>query len=176
MDEYIKKAKKGDHQAFALLFKENYPFLMKYLIKVTMNQDSAEELAQETMAKVVRKIQQYDGKSKFSTWLISIATHTYIDQCRKKKREKNWVEQETNARKIKWQVNSSNDEWNDALTALGKLSEEVRTAIVLKHYHGYSYDEIGAMMKIAPGTVKSRVHHGITFVRKEMNLDEGAGE
>ncbi|MGG5253374.1 RNA polymerase sigma factor SigY [Neobacillus sp. SM06] len=170
MDEWIKKAKKGDERAFAMLFKDNYPYLVKYLIKITMNPDTAEELAQETMAKAVQKLSLFDGKSKFSSWLITIATNSYIDQCRKMKRENEWRKQEVTYRKLKWNLESHNEEWNDALTALGKLSEDVRIPVVLKHYYGYSYEEIGAMMKIASGTVKSRVHKGIQIVRKELNL------
>ena len=172
MDERIKSAKKGDHFAFASLFKENYPFLVKYLIKVTMNPDTAEELAQETMAKCIQKIHLYNGKSKFSSWLISIATNTYIDQCRKKKLEKNWQGQEELNRQLKWHVESRNEEWNDALTALGKLSESFRIPIILKHYYGYSYEEIAEMMKISAGTVKSRVHNGLITVRRELKMDE----
>jgi RNA polymerase sigma-70 factor, ECF subfamily len=172
MDEWIRKAKEGDHHAFAFLFKENYPFLVKYLMKVTMNPDTAEELAQETMAKCVRKIQLYNGKSKFSSWLITIATNTYIDQCRKKKREKNWLGQEEINRSLKWHFESRNEEWNDALTVLRKLSEGLRVPIILKHYYGYSYEEIADMMKILPGTVKSRVHNGLVIVRRELKMDE----
>ncbi|HJV16358.1 MAG TPA: RNA polymerase sigma factor SigY [Bacillales bacterium] len=174
MDEWIMKAQKGDHSAFALLFKENYPFVVKYLLKITMNPDTAEELAQETMAKCVQKIQLYNGKSKFSTWLISIATNIYIDQCRKKKREKIWQYHEEIARKLKWHFESRNEDWNDALAALAKLSEEVRIAIILKHYYGYSYEEIAEWMKISTGTVKSRVHNGLIAVRKELKLNEEA--
>ena len=76
MDALIKNAKEGDHLAFVMMFKENYPFLVKYLMKITMNPDTAEELAQETMVKCIQKIQLYNGQSKFSTWLISIATNT----------------------------------------------------------------------------------------------------
>jgi RNA polymerase sigma-70 factor, ECF subfamily len=174
MDEknLIKLAMKGDATAFALLFHENYPFLVKYLIKISMNVDLAEEIAQETMAKCIEKIHLYNGKSKFSSWLISIATNQYIDQLRKKKREQNWQIHEQAYRKIKWQFESRNEEWNDALNALGKLSEEVRIPIILKHYYGYSYDEIGNMMKLSPGTIKSRIHNGIVTVRKELKLDE----
>jgi RNA polymerase sigma-70 factor, ECF subfamily len=174
MDEWVKKAQKGDHLAFAVLFKENYPFLVKYLMKVTMNPDYSEELAQETMTKCIQKIQLYNGKSKFSTWLIAIATNTYIDQCRKKKYEKKWQEQEVIDRKIKWHFESRNEEWNDALGALGKLSDEVRIPIVLKHYYGYSYEEIAELMKISAGTVKSRVHNGLIAVRKELKINEEA--
>ncbi|MEW9051315.1 MAG: RNA polymerase sigma factor SigY [Neobacillus sp.] len=172
MEALIKNAKEGDHLAFAMLFKENYPFLVKYLMKITMNPDMAEELAQETMTKCIQKIHLYNGQSKFSTWLVSIATNTYIDQCRKQKREKNWLGQEEIYRKLKWHFESRNEEWNDAIEALGRLPEDVRVPIVLKHYYGYSYDEIGEWMKISPGTVKSRVHNGIVAVRRELKLGE----
>ncbi|WP_226676947.1 RNA polymerase sigma factor SigY [Rossellomorea aquimaris] len=170
--KWIKQAKKGNHEAFALLFKEHYPFLVKYLVKVTMNRDLAEEIAQDTMAKCVEKIHQYNGKSKFSSWLITIATNRYIDLQRKSNREKDWQREEMKIRKLKWEMESRNEEWNDVLSALGRLSEEVRLPIILKHYYGYSYDEIGQMTDLPPGTVKSRVHHGITKMRKELKIDE----
>jgi RNA polymerase sigma-70 factor, ECF subfamily len=174
MDEkgLIKGAKKGDHKAFAVLFKENYPFLVKYLVKVTMNRDLAEELAQDTMAKCVEKIHLYNGKSKFSSWLMTIATNRFIDLQRKWKKERDWQQEEINLRKMKWDMQSRNEEWNDLLEAMSKLSEEVRLPIVLKHYYGFSYEEIAGMVKLPEGTVKSRIHHGINSLRKELKVDE----
>lgn len=170
--DLIKRAKKGNHEAFAILFQEHYPFLVKYLMKVTMNRDQAEELAQDTMAKCVEKIHQYNGKSKFSSWLISIGTNRYIDLQRKKKREQNWQNEEESVRKLKWEMESRNEEWNDVLAALSTLSEDIRLPIILKHYYGYSYEEIGQMTEVPSGTVKSRVHHGIMRLRKELKIDE----
>ncbi|MBA4535630.1 RNA polymerase sigma factor SigY [Bacillus aquiflavi] len=171
MEKLIKQAKRGDEHAFAKLFQEYYPLLVKYLLKITMNPDTAEELSQETMAKVIEKIHLFNEKSKFSSWLISIATNLYIDLVRKKSREKSWQQGEQIYRKLKWYMESQNEEWSDVLTALGKLSSEFRIPIILKHYYGYSYDEIGKMMKIPSGTIKSRVHNGINTVRKELKLD-----
>jgi RNA polymerase sigma-70 factor, ECF subfamily len=170
--EWIKKAKKGDHKAFAVLFRENYPFLVKYLVKVTMNRDMAEELAQDTMAKCVEKIHLYNGKSKFSSWLMTIATNRFIDLQRKRKKEREWQQEELNIRKMKWDMESRNEEWNDLLEALSKLSEDVRLPIVLKHYYGFSYEEISGMIKLPEGTVKSRIHYGINSLRKELKVDE----
>lgn len=167
-------AKKGDHQAFALLFRENYAFLVKYLIKISMNPDIAEDLAQETMAKSIEKIHLYTGKSKFSSWLISIGTNLFIDQYRRRKRESDWQKAEQSVRKLQWQMESRNEEWNDAMNALGKLQEGVRIPIVLKHYYGYSYEEIGDIIGISPGTVKSRIHNGILSIRKELKLDDNS--
>ncbi|MFT4415869.1 RNA polymerase sigma factor SigY [Fredinandcohnia humi] len=171
-NELISSAKRGDSLAFAMLFKEHYSFLVKYLIKVTMKPDVAEDLAQETMIKSMEKIKLYNGKSKFSSWLITIATNLYIDDLRKKKREQNYQQQEQALRKMKWQFENQNDEWNDVLNALGRLSDEIRIPIVLKHYYGYSYEEIADMLSIALGTVKSRIHNGILTVRKELRPDE----
>jgi RNA polymerase sigma-70 factor, ECF subfamily len=169
--DWIQKAKTGDHAAFAFLFKEYYPFLVKYLIKVTMNRDVAEELAQDTFAKCVEKIHQYNGKAKFSTWLITIATNRIIDLQRKKKKETLFQKEEINTRKLQWQVESRNEEWNDVLAALAKLADEVRLPIVLKHYYGYSYEEIATIVKLPEGTVKSRVYYGIQELRKELKID-----
>ena len=172
--ELIKRAKDGDKHAFAELFQLNYPFLVKYLLKITLNHDLAEDLAQETMAKCIEKIHLYEYKSKFSSWLISIASNLYIDQERRKKREKKWQLEEEIYRKLKWQMETRNEEWNDVLSALGKLKEDVRIPIILKHYYGYSYDEISVMMNVSSGTIKSRVHNGIVSVRKELRMHDEA--
>jgi RNA polymerase sigma-70 factor, ECF subfamily len=170
--ELINSAKKGDHRSFAMLFRNHYPLLVKYLMKITMNPDIAEEIAQATMAKCVEKIHLFNGKSKFSSWLISIATNMYIDQHRKKKREREWNEGEAASRKLQWQMESKNEEWTDALAALSRLTDEMRIPLILKHYYGYSYDEISEILNIAAGTAKSRVHHGLLAVRRELKVDE----
>ncbi|RSK28693.1 RNA polymerase sigma factor SigY [Bacillus sp. HMF5848] len=168
--ELVESAKRGDSAAFAMLFHNNYSFLVKYLMKLTMSPELSEDIAQDTMVKCMEKIKLYNGKSKFSSWLISIATNLYIDYTRKKKREKSWFEQAF--RKMKWQVESRNEEWNDALTALSHLPDTVRIPIILKHYYGYEYEEIAQMLHIPQGTVKSRVHNGLASVRKELKADE----
>jgi len=170
MDEkdLIRKAKKGDTLALSKLLQQNYSFLVKYLMKVTLHPQIAEDLAQETMMKGIEKIQLYNGESKFSSWLITIATNLFIDQQRRKKREENWLEQEQALRKMKWNAAIMNEEWTDVLDVLAQINEEIRMPIVLKHYYGYSYEEIGKMMGIAEGTVKSRVSNGLKSVRKEL--------
>nr|WP_107950137.1 RNA polymerase sigma factor SigY [Lysinibacillus parviboronicapiens] len=170
MDEkdLIRKAKKGDTLALSKLLQQNYSFLVKYLMKVTLHPQIAEDLAQETMMKCIEKIQLYNGESKFSSWLITIATNLFIDHQRRKKREENWLEQEQALRKMKWNAAIMNEEWNDVLDVLAQINEEIRMPIVLKHYYGYSYKEIGKMMGIAEGTVKSRVSNGLKSVRKEL--------
>lgn len=166
--DLIHLAKKGDHFAMSMLLKKYYTFLVKYLIKITFNPHIAEDLAQETMIKCIEKIRLYNGKSKFSSWLITIGTRLYIDQQRKKKREQHCQEQEQNLRKLRWQFHSHNESWNEALEALGRLNQDIRIPIILKHYYGYTNEEIAQMMNIPEGTVKSRIHNGLHTLRKEL--------
>lgn len=170
--ELIKLAVKGDTVALSMLMQQHYSFLMKYLLKVTLNMALAEDVTQETMIKCIEKIHLYNGKSKFSSWLITIATNLYIDDLRKKKRERSWQEQEQSLRKMRWQTSQLQDDWPHVLDALGGLSEDVRVPIILKHYYGYSYDEIADIMQLAPGTVKSRIHNGLKSLRKELSHDD----
>lgn len=170
--DLILQARQGDTMALSLLMQKHYSFLVKYLIKVTLNPSLAEDLTQETMIKCIEKIHFYNGTSKFSSWLITIATNLYIDDLRKKKRERNWKEQEQALRKMRWQAARNQEEWPLVLDALGHLSEEVRMPIILKHYYGYSYEEIGNILNLATGTVKSRIHNGIKSLRKELSTDE----
>ncbi|MEY9865725.1 RNA polymerase sigma factor (sigma-70 family) [Peribacillus sp. B2I2] len=55
------------------------------------------------------------------------------------------------------------------MEALGHLKADFRVPIILKHYYGFSYEEIARIVKVPEGTVKSRVHKGIKTVRKELN-------
>lgn len=167
--DLIQKAKKGDSLALSTLLQQNYSFLLKYLMKVTLHPQMAEDLTQETMMKCVEKIHLYNGESKFSSWLITIASNLFIDLKRRKKRERQWMEQEQALRKMKWNAANRNDEWADVLDVLADVSVEIRMPIVLKHYYGYSYEEIGKMLGIAEGTVKSRVSNGLKRVRKELD-------
>lgn len=167
-EELIEQAKLGDQMALALLLQNNYSFLVNYLLKVTLNQDLAYDLAQDTMVKCIEKIKLYNGTSKFSSWLITIATNLYIDQKRKKKREERYQEQEQYLRKMRWHYAQSDAEWTDMMDALGRMSEEIRVPIIMKHYYGFTLEEIATMLNIPLGTVKSRLHNGLKNIRKEL--------
>ncbi|MDM5336969.1 RNA polymerase sigma factor SigY [Fictibacillus enclensis] len=168
----IKQAKKGNQNALSLLLQQNYSILFHYLLKITLNRSVTEDLVQETMLKCIQKIELYEEKAKFSSWLISIASNLYMDQIRKQKTEKKYNEQIKQARSLKWKAAASNEEWPELLDALCILNEENRIPLILKHYYGYTYDEIGRMLKIPAGTAKSRVHNGVKFIREELEDHE----
>ena len=169
----IRKALTGDNDAFAHLFQRYDSFLFKYLLKLTLDEEMSRDLAQETMLKCYTHLSSFKGEGKFSTWMISIASRLYVDHLRKKKREKKWMEQikRTLSRQLSWQGDMKGMEWSDVFTDFNQLEADVRVPILLHHYYGYTYDEIGKIIGIRSGTVKSRVHHGLKQLRKEWDDD-----
>ncbi|SDB83771.1 RNA polymerase sigma factor SigY [Shouchella lonarensis] len=169
---WIRQAKRGDPEALARLFQKYYLFLVKALTKMTLQPDVAEELAQETMTRCVEKIHLYHEKAKFSSWLMTIATRLYIDQCRKVKHQNEWIQEEQYLVQWRGRADDSQEDWLDVLDALARLNREARLCVVLKHYYGYSYDEVAKMTAFPSGTVKSKVHYALSQLRKELSSDE----
>lgn len=168
--DWLDRATRGDRTALSQLLQQHYDFVYKYLLKITLNPSMAEDLTQDTMIRCIEKINLYNAKSKFSSWLITIATRLMIDQARRRKREKKWQEeQQVQAlRQMQWHAESRNEDWPDVLNTLAEMPEESRIPVILKHYYGYTYEEIGQILAIAEGTAKSRVHNALKHLRKEL--------
>lgn len=176
--QWIEQAQSGNQDAFTELFRMHYSFLYKYLLKVTMNKELTEDIVQETMLKCYDNIHRYNGRSKFSTWLITIATRVYIDSLRRKKTEQKWLknEQVMLTRQLKWQMQHNGMRWLEVMDVMSKMDPDVRLAILLIHYYGFTYEETANMLKLKAGTVKSKVHYGLTTLRKELTDDEREGQ
>jgi RNA polymerase sigma-70 factor, ECF subfamily len=166
----VTEAKSGKDEAFTKLFQQNYRFLYKYLIKLTLHPDLTEDLIQETMLKAYVNLHSFKGDAKFSTWLIAIASRLFIDHQRKQSRDKKRYEKmKVNIKqKMKWNVMLNGNEWSSYLDLFAELEADIRTPILLRHYYGFTYSEIATMLQLKEGTVKSRVHNGLKLIRKEM--------
>ncbi len=171
-DQLIKAAKKNDPKALDQLFRDSYPIVYGYLLKTTLNEQTARDLTQETFLKALNKIGSFKAKSKFSTWLISIATNLHKDELRKRSRER--PESANPA------VSSASDVEKSVLEreAFGKVSEILkklpdakRRVFILKHYYHYSYEEISRIENCPIGTVRSRLHDCINKIRSEMGVE-----
>jgi RNA polymerase sigma-70 factor, ECF subfamily len=151
----IQEAITGDDDAFTQLFQKHYSFLYKYLLKLTLNEETSSDLAQETMMKCYTHLSSFKGEGKFSTWMISIASRLYIDSIRKKEREKKKASRLKHAlsRQLSFKSKTHGMEWSDTFTDFNQLEAETRMPILLRHYYGYTYDEIGKMLGIRAGTV-----------------------
>lgn len=161
--ELVERARKGDQRSLEELLQQNYSMLKGYLTKATLDPELAADLTQETMVKAIRQIKQFKGKSKFSTWLISIGSNLYRDYLRKHRRlivtdDLDLLGRETEIKDLHLEIDE----------LLSQLPQEKRMVLILKHYFGYNYDEIGAILSCPVGTVKSRMHYCINFLQKQL--------
>jgi len=165
------RAQQGDQVALARLLQADYLSVKKYLITVTHDRALAEDLTQETMIRAIQRIGQFGGKSRFSTWLISIATNLYMDTLRRQKRERRLQEESAFFESERPAVGPE-PEWLEVMDRLHALPRDVAMPLVLKHYYGYTYEEIGEWMGIPEGTVKSRIFNAVRALRKGLTEHE----
>ncbi|TDL32070.1 sigma-70 family RNA polymerase sigma factor [Jeotgalibacillus sp. S-D1] len=169
-EDLIQRAKSGNHEALAILLKQHYQFLFSYLLKLTLHPSAAEDLTQETMVRCIERFYQYDSqKAAFTTWMIQIGTNLWMDEKRRKKRENAYL----NKQQLSWKLNeASTTEWIAVTAALKTLKDIHRIPVILKHYYGYSYEEMASICQVSVGTIKSRLNNGLTKLRKELGEHE----
>jgi RNA polymerase sigma factor (sigma-70 family) len=167
--QIIERIQKGDTNAFSYLVTKYQDVVFSIALKVLKNRDDAEEVAQETFIKAFRSISSFRGKSKFSTWLFSIAYNTCITSVRKKKFPTTSIDQV--------QLNDEEEDWDDFdLTgeerskmlemSLKKLPEDDYTLVVLYYYEEQSIEDISRIVGLSESNVKVKLHRA----RKKLHL------
>ena len=130
----------------------------------------AQDITQEALLKSALNIKKFKGNCKFSTWLIQISINIYKDAMKKNKLlelEENIIPSENNSSENKA---IRNLEYEAAIKELKTLPYKQRTAFILKHYYGYSLEEISLIMDCPKGTVKSRISICIQALKKALEV------
>lgn len=169
----IRRCQRGDKEAFQLLISKYHPFVYKFLVKISNDDQTAEDLTQDTFIKVIRNIDKFDpaGQAKFSTYIIAIAKNVYIDYYRKEKGIRHNIPINETIGSAEANVHLEDiiiDKLygQSILECLEDLPDEQKTAIKLKYIEGLTLKEIGDQLNLEPKTVKSRIHNGIVRLRK----------
>lgn len=166
----IKKCQNGCKESFNELIKFYYPFVLKFLLKLTSNKDIAEDLVQETFIKIINNIDKFNinGKASFNTYLITIAKNTYIDYLRKIHKELQEIDIESIPDKNNFENNYFKTEnYNLILEKIENLPLVQKEAIKLKYLEGYTLEEIARIQNVESKTIKSRLFEG----RKKLKDD-----
>lgn len=154
---------------------EQYQYrLFRYLFYLTASQETAEDLFQETWLRVLERGHQYDGTSKFETWLFAIARHLVIDLSRRKNPQSldaltgaesgQPYEPETGgASAIDMVVNRETGARIQA--SLGQLPAIYREVLLLRFQEDLRLEEIAALLGAPVPTVKSRLYRGLEALR-----------
>ncbi len=171
--ELIRRATRGDREAFGVLVERYQRRVIGVALAVVHNQEDALELAQETFVRAFENLRSFESRSSFSTWLYRIAANLAID-FRRRERRHTFVRGEEAAIEIERLPNTDSDtfaefsraELNRRLrAALDELTPEHRAVILLREVEGLSYDQISDMLQCPRGTVMSRLHYARNRLR-----------
>ena len=128
--------------------------------RLTGNEADALDAAQEAAIAIVRGLPRFDGSSRFSTWAYRVATNACLDELRRRKRRPEPVVPQVERAAGGAPVDASVADRIDVEAALARLPLDYRTAVVLRDLVGLDYAEIGEVLGIPAGTVKSRIARG----------------
>jgi RNA polymerase sigma-70 factor (ECF subfamily) len=146
--------------------------------RVIGREEDARDVAQETFLRAFRALGGFKGEAKFSSWLYRIALNLCRDWIRRERRAPvsqapegvdliELAAEATPTETIEDLV--SRKELGRAVAkAMSTLPEEQRTAIILKEYHGLTFQEIADLLDCPLSTVKTRLYQGLTVVRKQL--------
>ncbi|HHV97234.1 MAG TPA: sigma-70 family RNA polymerase sigma factor [Clostridiaceae bacterium] len=167
----IEKSKKGDISAFEELIETYQNKVFNIAYSMLNNYEDANDVAQEVFIRVYKSIKNFKGESSFSTWLYRITTNVCLDELRKRK-NKNVVSIDEDIPFDDGEVTrqivddgptpdiiAEKKEVREIVNeAIGQLSEEHKTVIILRELQGLSYEEISKIINCPRGTVKSRIN------------------
>ena len=182
-EELVARSIGGDSESFnELVLRWERPiYALAY--RVIGREEEARDVCQETFLRAFRALKGFRGQAKFSSWLYRIA----LNLCR------DWVRRERRAPVVQppedvdfsdfASVGEPAESIEDLVArreltrvvedAMSRLPDEQRTAIILKEYHGLTFQEIADLVGCPLSTVKTRLYQGLTVLRRELGTEIG---
>jgi len=154
--QLVESALNGDRQAFQRLLQSCLPNVLNLAYRMLNDRAQAEDLAQEVMLKVWKKLDTYDAsKAKLSTWIYKITANLCLDQLRRKREDQ--LDEDYDAPTHAAQHQDLYDKQIRAQVddVLSDLPERQRLALVLFHYQGHSLQEIAQIMECSREATES---------------------
>lgn len=151
----VLRAKDGDVHAFAGLYAQIYKDLYRFAVCTLQNLHDAEDAVSETVLDAFSQIGSLRKPESFKSWVFAILSV----KCRKKIQDYGKAGMELTEDLMRTEADLS--EQLDVQEAFQRLSKEERMMLALKLFAGYSSNEIGALLQLPPGTIRSRQHRAL---------------
>ncbi|MEM9745276.1 MAG: RNA polymerase sigma factor [Actinomycetota bacterium] len=154
------QAAAGDTAALDRLLASIRADVVRHCGRILPNPLDAEEAAQDVLVTVATRIDRFEGRSRFSTWLYRVTTNSTLDTYRKLKRRASTVDIDDLSLSTDRRTSVLAGNRIDLLEAVEQVDEKYAIAVLLRDIHDLDYPEIAEALDIAEGTVKSRIHEG----------------
>ncbi|MGH9591774.1 MAG: RNA polymerase sigma factor [Bryobacteraceae bacterium] len=175
----VMQALGGDQDAFRVLVERHSRSLFRLAYRMTGNEHDAEEVVQEALLRAYRRLDRFESRANFGTWLYRIGVNCALDLMRKRRSESDRREQPSGD---ETEMNDplttapSNDPGPDRLLLSGELRDKLRLAMaelspteraafVMRHFDGHSIEEIGKVLGLNAGSTKNSVFRAVQKLR-----------
>jgi RNA polymerase sigma-70 factor (ECF subfamily) len=181
--DLVEAARRGDRDAFRTLFERYHRRALALAVGVVRHQDDALDIVQDAFIKAHKHLDKFEGTSSFYTWLYRIVMNLAIDHLRKHRRirpvelDEQHLDEAASGDDtllprllggnpgralMDKQIRARIDE------ALGELSDNHRSVLVMRELEGMSYEEMAQAMNCSKGTIMSRLFHARKNMQKRL--------
>ena len=174
----------GKHESFRVLVERHGRKVFGLAYRMTGNEHDADEVVQESFLRCYKRLDSFEARSSFSTWLYRIASNCALDLLAKRKQDKlHLVEPEQRddepnpeERALEYATPQPGPERmllsaelrQRVSDAMQRLTPVERTAFVLRHFEGRSIAEIGSVLKVKDEAVKNTIFRAVKKMRTEL--------
>jgi len=155
--DLVRRCLTGDIKAFETILARYQKPVFNIALRVLSNTADAADVTQSTFIKAYEKLNSYDSRYKFFSWLYRIAINTSLNFLEQKKRSDLLGDEDvSDGNRLEEELHAAErvEKLEDAILS---LPVEYRVVIVLRHFHDLSYEEMGTIIDLPEKTVKSRL-------------------
>ncbi len=164
--ELVEKVKAGDRKAFSELVRRHQRSVLRLSLRFVKDMDTAEDVTQEAFIKAYEKLNSFEGRASFKSWLFQIAVNTARNKIREWKRETVDIDDVQLAVDAEAEMTLVHASVSDILQQeVDKLPIKQRTALVLRVYEDLSFNEIAEIMECPYDTAKANYRHALLKLR-----------
>jgi len=164
--DLIAKARRGNVDAYNVLVSRWERRVFNYLLRLVAHREDALDLSQDVFLKAYQNLRKLDDPAKFAAWLFRIAHNEAYSLLRKNRPEGEIAVEprtgETSARMYPMELSLAVE------SALGRLNEDQREAVVLKIYQGFKFEEMAEILECPVSTIKSRLYTALDLLKQTL--------
>jgi RNA polymerase sigma-70 factor (ECF subfamily) len=184
----LEAGRRGDHAALSQLLHRHHHRMFGLCLRIVHDREMAADLLQDALVKVIHALDSYDGRASFTTWMTRIVINVCLSKLRSEKlrrhgsldapmttpsgdRESSLGTSLSQSREQSAaQSVEEKEDREQMLSALSSLDPEQRVILLLRDQRGLDYEQIGDVLGIAVGTVKSRLFRARAALREAVEV------
>jgi RNA polymerase sigma-70 factor, ECF subfamily len=180
----VERTLAGDREAFRVLVERHSQSVFRLAYRMTGNQHDAEEVVQEAFLRAYQKLEQFQERANFGTWVYRIAANYAIDRMRQRRSEDAKVDtrgdvgpdgEERDRMSLvpdgapsPERLAQSKELARQLRRALGELTHAERTAFVMRHWGGSGIEEISEALQLSASAAKNTVFRSVQKLRRAL--------